>query len=81
MELDVRGTPGWQISEYLRSLGGIEKADGTFAGRGWSAVLTVGQFRTMGTSVPRVLIQLDGEAGAVSTVASALRLRVMRVGG
>lgn len=81
MELDVRGTPAWQIRPYLAELGGIEQPDGSFAGPGWAATLEEGEYLAMRTLFPRVIIRLTGEAGAVDAVAAGLRIRVFRVGG
>ena len=81
MELDVRGTPVWQIRPYLVELGAAEQPDGSFAGPGWAATLEEGEYLAMRTVFPRVIIRLTGEAGAVADVQARLRIRVFRVGG
>ncbi|MFZ5814699.1 MAG: hypothetical protein ACOY93_05295 [Bacillota bacterium] len=81
MPLDVRGTPAWQVRMYLERLGGSRQPDGSYAGDGWAARLTIGEHRAFGLLVPRVVITLEGDPGTVAVVESALRLRVMRVGG
>lgn len=81
MELDVRGTPAWQIRPYLLELGGVEQPDGSYAGPGWTATLEEGEYLAMRTVFPRVIIRLEGEAGTVADVQARLRIRVFRVGG
>lgn len=81
MAIDVRGTPAWQVRRYLELLGGERLADGSYAGAHWRAHLTVGEHQAFGTLVPRVVITFEGDPEAVAAVESALRLRVMRVGG
>lgn len=81
VSIDVRGTPAWQVRLYLEMLGGEHLPDGSYAGDGWKAHLAVGEHRAFGTLVPRVIITLEGTPAAVAAMESALRLRVMRVGG
>ncbi|MFZ5823833.1 MAG: hypothetical protein ACOY94_05830 [Bacillota bacterium] len=81
MELDVRGTPAWQIKPYLVELGGTEQPDGSFAGPGWQATLEEGEYLAMRTLFPRVIIRLAGEPEVLAGLAARLRIRVFRVGG
>lgn len=81
MSIDVRGTPAWQVRHYLETLGGKRLSDGSYAGDGWKAHLTVGEHKAFGTMVPQVVITFEGEPAAVAAIESALRLRVTRVGG
>ncbi len=80
-ELDVRGTPAWQVRQYLTELGGSEEPNGAVTGPGWRATLTEGVHVAFGTELPRVIVRIEGEPGAAQDLYARLRLRVMRVGG
>jgi hypothetical protein len=81
MELDLRGTPAWQIRGYLIGLGGQEAPDGSLAGPGWTATLTELEHVAFRIVMPRIIVRFAGDPTAVKEVHDRLRLRAIRAGG
>lgn len=79
--LDLRGSTEQQIRSYLEALGGVSQPDGSVAGPGWTARLTVSEHRAFRIVWPRVIVDCEGEPDAVRAVEKGLRLRAMRGGG
>ncbi|MBP2019413.1 hypothetical protein J2Z79_002852 [Symbiobacterium terraclitae] len=79
--LDLRGSTEQQIRSYLEALGGVPRPDGSVAGPGWTARLTVSEHRAFRIVWPRVIVDCEGEPDAVRAVEKGLRLRAMRGGG
>lgn len=81
MELDVRGTPLWQMRTYLERMGLEEGADGAFLGPGVRVTLEESEHRAFGTVVPRVIVRFVGPSATVEPLVARLRLWATRVGG
>lgn len=80
MELDLRGTNYETMKAYIQSLGGTERAEGSFVGDGWSVTLAPGVHRYRQWEFPRVVLTFEGDADAVADVVQRLRLMAMRGG-
>lgn len=81
-EVDVRGTPGWAVRNYLEQMGARAQPDGRWQAGGWAATLWEGTHHAYGTLyVPRVVITFTGDPEQAEAAARKMKLLAMRVGG
>ncbi len=82
VEMELRNLPLDRVMGYLVDAGG--QLDGTRAvhGKGWSAeLIELEPAQVSVIRVPRDLLVIEGESGAVEPVHAFMRRRTMRGGG